>query len=62
MEALAVCTCAVDTSVWAKVRIVDIKALSYAFGDARCAFVLMLGCRFCANLCRGMFGLFFLST
>ena len=62
MEALAVCRCAVDTSVQAKVCIVDIKALFYAFGGARCTFVLVLGCRFCANLCRGMLGLFFMSA
>ena len=64
VEALAVCRCAVDASVQAEVHIVNIKAVFYTLGGARCTFkfVLFLGCRFCGDLCRGMFGFFFLST
>ena len=62
MEALVVCRCAVDTSVWAKGFIVNIKALFYAFGGAHCAFVLLLGCCFGGNMCKGLFGFLFLGT
>ena len=57
-----VCRGAVDASVWAKICIVDIKALFHAFGGARCAFVLFLGCRFRGELCRGVLGFFFVSA
>ena len=57
-----VCRGAVDASVRAKMCIVDIKALFHALGGARRAFVLLLGCRFRGELCRGMLGFFFLSA
>ena len=62
LEALAVCRCAVDTSFRAKGCVLDIKALFYAFGGARCTFVLFLGCRFRGELCRGVLGFFFISA
>ena len=58
VEALTVCRCAVDASVRAEGRIVNVKALFYPFGYACCAFVLFLGSCFGGYLCRGMFGLF----
>ena len=62
LETLSVCRSAIDAFVRAEGCVIDIEALFYAFGGARCAFVLFLGCRFCCDLCWGMFGFFFLST
>ena len=62
LEAFSVYRCAVDTSVWAKIHIVNIKALFHAFGGARRTFVLFLGCRLRGKLCRGMLGFFFKSA
>ena len=53
---------AINAFVQAKGCVINIEALFYAFGGARCAFVLFLGCRFCCDLCWGLFGFFFVST
>ena len=62
METLSVRRRAINAFVQVKGCVIYIEALCDAIGGARCAFVLLLGCRFCRDLCWGTFGFFFLST